>query len=216
MSTRSVGSHHSEGSPTTEVTRQFEDLGHTSKDSVAESGLIDQRHQTVQPHPPPPPNGGFVAWLQCANTFCLWFAAWGLVNSFGVFQEYYETIGLAGSSSSKISWIGSLQLCIFIAGTSIIGPIFDLGFLRSLLVTGAFLTVFGMMMTSLCNEYWQFILAQGLCMGVGMTCLFVPCVAVLPPYFTSRRALAMGLGASGSSIGKLDSEMWYGGPVAKV
>ena len=31
----------------------------------------------------PPPNGGRVAWTQCADTFCLWFAAWGLVNSFG-------------------------------------------------------------------------------------------------------------------------------------
>ena len=53
-------------------------------------------------------------------------------------------------------------------------------------------------------------------MGLGMTCLFVPCVAVLPPYFSSRRALAMGLAASGSSIGKLDSVVWYGDPVAKV
>jgi len=33
--------------------------------------------------PPPPPDGGFNAWLQCANMFCLWFSAWGLVNSFG-------------------------------------------------------------------------------------------------------------------------------------
>ena len=33
--------------------------------------------------PPPPPNGGSLAWTQCAGIFCLWFAAWGLVNSFG-------------------------------------------------------------------------------------------------------------------------------------
>ena len=65
------------------------------------------------------------------------------------------------------------------------------------------MTVFGVMMTSLGTAYWQVILAQGVCMGLGMTCLFVPCVAVLPPYFSSRRALAMGLAASGSSIGEL-------------
>ena len=118
----------------------------------------------------------------------------------GVFQAYYDT-ALPASSSSRISWIGSLQLCIFIVGTSVVGPIYDIGYLRSLLSTGTLLTVFGMMMTSLGSAYWQFLLAQGVCMGLGMTCLFVPCVAVLPPYFSSRRALAMGLAASGSSIG---------------
>ena len=122
-------------------------------------------------------------------------------NNTGVYQVYYETT-LKSTSSSRISWIGSLQLCIFIAGTSIIGPVFDIGYLRTLLISGTCLTTFGMMMTSLGTAYWQFLLAQGVCMGVGMTCLFVPCIAVLPPYFSSRRALAMGVAATGSSIGE--------------
>ena len=153
--------------------------------------------------------------------FCLWFAVWGLVNSFGedcagrhvalhwlivrfvgVFQEYYQHRALPRSSPSSISWIGSLQVCLFIAGTTIIGPIFDIGYLSHLLTAGTTLLVFGLMMTSLCARYWQFMLAQGLCMGLGMSFLFVPCVAVVPPYFSSRRALAMGIGATGGSIGK--------------
>jgi len=83
------------------------------------------------------------------------------------------------------------------------GSIFDIGFLRTMLSIGTFLTVFGMMMTSLCKAYWQFILAQGVCTGLGMTCLFIPCVAILPPWFPTRRALAMGMAATGSSIGEL-------------
>ena len=127
------------------------------------------------------------------------------VNTSGVFQAYYETDLLHSSSPSSISWIGSLQLCIFIAGTSVMGPIYDIGFLRTVLSVGTFLTVFGLMMTSLCKAYWQFILAQGICTGLGMTCLFVPCVAVLPPWFPTRRALAMGIAATGSSIGELQA-----------
>ena len=78
-----------------------------------------------------------------------------------------------------------------------------MGYLTTLLATGTVLTVLGFMMTSLCTAYWQFLLAQGVCTGLGMTCLFVPCVAVVPPFFDKRRALAMGIAATGGSIGEL-------------
>lgn len=90
----------------------------------------------------------------------------------GVFQAYYQQDILQHKSASDISWIGSLQSCLFIIGTVVVGPLFDLGYLRSTLTVGTILTVFGTMMTSLCQEYWQFILAQGVCTGLGMTCLF--------------------------------------------
>lgn len=60
---------------------------------------------------------------------------------------------------------------------------------------------FGFMMTSLCKEYWQVILAQAFCIGLGNGMLFIPSVAILPQYFTTRKALANGLAASGSSVG---------------
>ena len=81
------------------------------------------------------------------------------------------------------------------------GPLFDAGYFHVLLPAGAFLMAFGLMMTSLATQYWQFILAQGLCVGLGAGCLFVPSVAILPQYFEKRRALANGIAASGSSIG---------------
>ena len=124
------------------------------------------------------------------------------MNSYGVFQAYYVTGPLKQSSASAVSWIGSLQLGFFIAGTIFVGPAFDMGYVRSLVVAGSTLTVFGMFMTGLCNSYWRFVLAQGLCMGVGMSCLFTVSVAVVPAYFGKRRGLAMGICATGSSAGK--------------
>lgn len=44
-------------------------------------------------------------------------------------------------------------------------------------------------------------LAQAICIGLGQGCLWIPSVAILPQYFTTRKALATGLAASGSSIG---------------
>lgn len=61
--------------------------------------------------------------------------------------------------------------------------------------------VFGMMMTSLCSQYWQAIIAQGLIVGFGCACFFVPSIAIIPLYFDKRRTLAMGVAAAGSSLG---------------
>lgn len=57
------------------------------------------------------------------------------------------------------------------------------------------------MMTSLCREYWQVVLAQGVVIGLGNGFLFVPGVATIPQYFSTKKALANGIAASGSSIG---------------
>lgn len=89
-------------------------------------------------------------------------------------------------------------------GLSIIsGPVFDRGYFRLLITVGSFLTVFGVMMTSLATEYYQIILAQGVCVGLGGGFLFVTSVAIVSTYFDTKRALAVGVMASGGSIGSL-------------
>lgn len=58
-------------------------------------------------------------------------------------------------------------------------------------------------MTSLGKEYWQIFLAQGLCVGLGAGCVFLPSVAIVATYFTARRGLAMGISAAGGSVGSV-------------
>lgn len=70
-----------------------------------------------------------------------------------------------------------------------------------MLWVGSFLTVFGLMMTSICTKYWHVILAQGVCIGLGSGCLFIPSIAVVATYFTTKRHLATGMAVGGSSIG---------------
>ncbi|KAL2812316.1 major facilitator superfamily domain-containing protein [Aspergillus granulosus] len=151
--------------------------------------------------PSPPPNGGLSAWLQVAGGFMLFFNTWGMLNTFGVFQTYYESGALFHRSSSDISWIGSIQATTLLLVGFITGPIYDSGYLRALLVTGSFGIVFGTMMLSLCTEYWQVLLAQGFVVGIGAGCLFVPCVSLLPTYFSTKLGAALGLAVSGSSLG---------------
>ncbi|KAJ6023678.1 hypothetical protein N7540_004475 [Penicillium herquei] len=151
--------------------------------------------------PGPPPDGGTIAWLQVAAGFMLFFNTWGMINTFGVFQTYYESGELFTASSSDISWIGSIQ-CFLLQLTGLIaGPLYDRGHLRLLLVTGSFMVVFGLMMLSLCKEFWQALLAQAFCVGIGGGLLFTPTVSLLPTYFSSRIGLAVGIASSGSSLG---------------
>ncbi|KAL5335189.1 hypothetical protein BJX70DRAFT_375748 [Aspergillus crustosus] len=63
-----------------------------------------ERPQPVQKSaPPPPPDGGLTAWLQVAGAFFLFFNSWGIINTFGVYQTYYEDTLLPGHSASTIS-----------------------------------------------------------------------------------------------------------------
>jgi MFS family permease len=77
-----------------------------------------------------------------------------------------------------------------------------MGYFKHLLPAGSVLIVFGMMMASICDELWQLVLAQGLCVGIGCGLVFVPTIGVVMQWFSSKRALANGLGSIGSGIGE--------------
>ncbi|KAF3007454.1 hypothetical protein E8E13_004220 [Curvularia kusanoi] len=158
-----------------------------SKHSVRDAGSI--------------PNGGLWAWLQVLGGFFLLFNSWGIINTFGSYQAYYETTLLPSSSPSSISWIGSIQAFLLLEVGALTGPIYDAGYFRELLLFGSFMLVFGQMMLSLCSSYWQVLLAQAFCIGIGTGALFVPSVAILSTYFSTRIGMAIGIAAAGSSFG---------------
>ncbi|KAL8791886.1 MAG: hypothetical protein Q9195_005548 [Heterodermia aff. obscurata] len=141
----------------------------------------------------PVPNGGMQAWLQVLGSWILFF--------FGVYQTYYESDALFTASSSNISWIGAIQALLVLFVGAFVGPIYDRGHFKWLLISGSFGVVFGHMMLSLCKSYWEALLAQSFAIGIGGGCLYVPAVAIMPTYFTNKVGLALGLAASGSSVG---------------
>lgn len=61
--------------------------------------------------------------------------------------------------------------------------------------------VFGLMMTSLSSEYYQFLLAQGICSPLGASAVFFVATTSVSTWFHKRRALALGITVSGSSLG---------------
>ena len=71
-------------------------------------------------------------------------------------------------------------------GGVITGPFYDKGYFGRLVISGAVRAYIGLVMTSLCETYWQTILAQALCMGLGNACLLVTFAVILPQCFSTE------------------------------
>ncbi|KAF2499499.1 MFS general substrate transporter [Lophium mytilinum] len=133
--------------------------------------------------------------------FLVYINIWGFTLSYGAFQTYYQHDLLSDSTASAISWIGTVQAWLLIMVGVLSGPLFDLGYFRSMLYVGNFLIVIGIMMLSLATKYWQVFLAQGICMGLGAGLLYIPSLALVGIWFEKRRALALGVVMSGTAVG---------------
>ncbi|TFK36466.1 MFS general substrate transporter [Crucibulum laeve] len=132
---------------------------------------------------------------------CNTFSTFGYVNSWGIFQGYYQQTILADSSPSSIAWIGSIQYSLIFLPGLLVGRLFDLGYFRSIFLISSAIVVASTFLVAQCTQYWHFLLCQGFAVGIGCGFIFGPTTAVIAHWFKKRRGLAMGVIAMGSSIG---------------
>ncbi|KAG8737781.1 hypothetical protein FRC10_007808 [Ceratobasidium sp. 414] len=147
------------------------------------------------------PDGGLRAWLVVAGGVCVTFGTFGFVNTWGVFQAYYQETILSDVAPSTIAWIGSIQYALVFLPGLITGRMFDLGHYRIPQISATVLLLVAAFLTPECKTYWQFLLCQGVAIGLACGFLFGPTIAVISHWFRARRGLAFGILASGSSIG---------------
>ncbi|KAB5583464.1 major facilitator superfamily domain-containing protein [Coniochaeta sp. 2T2.1] len=176
------------------------------------------------PTQPQFPDGGTKAWLVVLGCWCTSFASFGIVNSFGylptliihslpsipyitntlpssVYETYYHQTYLSHHSPSAIAWIGSLQAFAQFSATLVSGPLTDRYGPLVVIWPMSLLLVAAMMLTSLCREYYQFLLCQGILLGLSCGLIFAPALSVVGHYFSRRRAMAMAYASTGSPIG---------------
>jgi MFS family permease len=78
---------------------------------------------------------------------------------------------------------------ITVAQGPLVGIIYDHYGPRGLLLGGSLLHVFGVMMTSLGKEYYQILLAQGVCSAIGVSAIFQPGETTLSVIFSWKTEL---------------------------
>lgn len=115
------------------------DEAHDAIKSATSTESIDPVDQTATTLTAPPPvqDGGSRAWLQVLGSFLVFSNLWGFTFAFGSFQSYYELTYLTTQTASEISWIGTVSVFLLISGGTLSGPLFDLGYFRTMLFAGA-------------------------------------------------------------------------------
>ncbi|KAH7024990.1 major facilitator superfamily domain-containing protein [Microdochium trichocladiopsis] len=178
-----------------------------SRDGTGEAGFVsDSSTANVpaktdgQPPPSTAPDGGLKAWSVAAGASCITFCTLGFANSFGTFQQYYLTHQLASRSPDDVAWIGSISIFLQLSVGLIAGPLFD-RYGAIVLRPAAVGYLFAVMMLSLCTEYWQIMLVQGVLMGLCQGMLQLPGMASVSQWFDKKRGVALGMVVAGSSVG---------------
>ncbi|WKT48188.1 Major facilitator superfamily [Fusarium oxysporum f. sp. vasinfectum] len=147
------------------------------------------------------PEGGREAWLVVVGGWFGLFCTFGLVTCVGVFLDYYQTGPLADYSPSTISWIMSLQAFFQVGGSAVWGRVYDSYGPQYLLLIGAPVYVFGIMMLSLSTQYYQILLSQALLSSMGSGAVFTASLTSTTSWFRKKRGTVFGIVNSGSSAG---------------
>ncbi|KAI1611318.1 MFS transporter, MCP family, solute carrier family 16, member 10 [Exophiala viscosa] len=189
-----------------------------SDNDVEKSGQLEQPTPAPPQEPPNPstlgeeevshsramsvpsfPEGGTRAWTTVLGCWAVMFFTFGYINAFGVYETYY--IATTHETPSTIAWIGSFQFFAMFSAGVVSGPILDRYGPVVVIWPASALFVTSVMLTSVCKMYYQFLLAQGVLGGISCGLVYAPAISIIGHYFHARRALAIGIASSGSSLG---------------
>ncbi|KAJ6620495.1 MFS general substrate transporter [Mycena sp. CBHHK59/15] len=143
------------------------------------------------------PDGGLRACIVLVGTFSCFFATFGYVNSWGVFQAYYQQKLLRHSTPSEMCVVHAM---IFIPSV-FVGRLFDIGFFRIPFTAGTILIVVATFLIPQCKVYWHFMLCQGFGIGVGSGLMFCALVSIVTHWWKRKRGLALGITTCGGALG---------------
>ncbi|KAJ6138210.1 monocarboxylate permease [Penicillium samsonianum] len=147
------------------------------------------------------PDGGWRAWSVVLGSWCAMVPSFGLMNTIGVFEAWLADHQLRHYSKASIGWIFSLYMFFLYFGSVQVGPLFDAHGLAPLLIPGCVGLVASLMIFSVAEEYYQFMLGFSVLGGISSSMVFTPSVACIAHWFLKRRALATGIAATAGGIG---------------
>jgi MCP family monocarboxylic acid transporter-like MFS transporter 10 len=69
--------------------------------------------------------GGRAAWLTVVGSILVYYASFGIMNSFGFFQNYYSNEFLNNTPTSTIAFIGTMQMALMNSLAAVSGALCD-------------------------------------------------------------------------------------------
>ncbi|MGH7913801.1 MAG: MCT family MFS transporter [Candidatus Binataceae bacterium] len=141
------------------------------------------------------------AWLTVTAGFLACFALFGVTYSFGAFfkpmaQEF-------GATREAVSAIFSITAALYFALGPLTGYLSDRFGPRPVVAAGALIAGGGVILTAFIPRLWFAYLTYGLGVGIGVSCCYVPLIAMVAGWFERRRNMALGIAVSGIGAGTL-------------
>jgi MFS family permease len=141
------------------------------------------------------------AWVTVVAGFLACFTLFGVAYSFGDFFKPMATE--FGATREATSAIFSITACLYFLLGPITGYLTDRFGPRPVVTAGALVMGIGLVLTSHIPALWFAYLTYGLGVGIGVSCCYVPLLAVVAGWFYRRRNTALGVAVSGIGGGTL-------------
>ncbi|OAA40562.1 Major facilitator superfamily domain, general substrate transporter [Metarhizium rileyi] len=152
---------------------------------------------------PVPPNGGY-AWVCTFAVFLINAHTWGVNASWAVIMAQLSAHPeIIKASHFEFGLVGGLSISQALFISPVVTVVRKRIGARWTLLLGTLLIFTSLVTASFSSQIWHLVLSQGFCFGWGMGFTYVTASALLPPWFSSRRSLAVGLATAGSGIGGL-------------
>ncbi len=134
-------------------------------------------------------------------TFIIAATLEGSMFSFGVFFE--PLLSEFGWTRAMTAGAVSMTSIVHIPIAFAAGRLTDRFGSRQVLTACGFFLGLGLMLMSLTSALWHLYLFYGVIVAIGLGFYWIPILSILPRWFVKRRALMMGILASGIGVGQL-------------
>jgi len=142
----------------------------------------------------------FYGWVIVGMGFLVNFAMGGIYYSFGIFLKPMVT-DLGWMRGEAIIAFSMMMITGGVLGPAVAVALSRFG-ARKIMPAGMILATIGVFLSSMVSQIWHLWLAFGVVVGVGMAFgTFLPLYTMINFWFVRRRALAMGIVASGVGVG---------------
>ncbi|KAJ1998372.1 hypothetical protein GGI04_005029 [Coemansia thaxteri] len=166
-------------------------------DAVRFVAAADLRAEEATDKPP----DGLYAWAVIFACLISLMLSIGINDAYGVYQQHYQINEFPNTTTTLISWVGTVQFLVMCVGGVFSGFLCEHFDTRVLNAVGAVIMGVAFIAGSFCKTVEMLMLTQGLLYGLGASFPFVAGTSIPSQWFTKRRGLATGIALSGSGLG---------------
>ena len=147
------------------------------------------------------PQGGY-GWVVVGCLIATNAVTWGQATSYAVYQSFFLANNYYdGATTIQFAFVPGLFVALALFLAPLANYISRRYHFKICLWAGALLTGLGLIFAGLSHKIWQLFLTQGVMFGLGIGLIFIPTLPLISQWFSSKRALANGLAASGTGLG---------------